>query len=551
MVAETDATGFSPGYDPLLGTVVGGRFRIENRIARGGMSSVYFAVQAPLNRPVALKVLRGSLGEDAESADGFRRRFLQEASILSQLSHPNIVTLLEYGQVRELPEQPYFMAMEYLRGETLAQRFRARGRLGVDECIRLARQIGRGLRQAHRRGFVHRDLKPSNIMLVPEDDGHDIVKLVDFGIGKILRGPLERDVEDQTRVGLLLGSPRHMAPEQIRCEPVEVRTDLYGLGVILFQALTGRLPFDGRTEIDVLMAHCSMPAPALNEACPEQPFPESLASLVQSLLAKSPSGRPSVDEFLQSLSEIEQELFGRVGLAGPTSRHVAPTLRSPTRAGAESEDHTEVTLAEWRSQDPPLTGGAGVVSLAPHSLAAPRPKKRGRWAVAGAVVALAGVAGFTLQNLRAQRAESAVKARSQPAAVVPARVARATPPVPDDAPTSSFALTISSSPTSATVSENGAPIGTTPLSLSIARDSVAGQKRRFVIEQEGFAPYTIEQGDSATSVSVLATLVASARKSARSRVSRGNSGGTIPTRAGEGFAAKRNDAINLDIRPRR
>ncbi len=550
MVAETDAAGIAPGFDPLLGKVVGGRFRIESRIARGGMSSVYSATQAPLNRPVALKVLRGSLGEDAESNEGFRRRFLQEASILSQLSHPNIVTLLEYGHIRELPEQPYYMAMEYLRGETLAQRFRARGRLGVDECIRLARQIGRGLRQAHRRGFVHRDLKPSNIMLVPEDDGTDIVKLVDFGIGKILRGPLERDVEDPTRVGLLLGSPRHMAPEQIRCEPVEVRTDLYGLGVVLFQALTGQLPFDGRTEIDVLMAHCSMPPPALSEACPEQGFPESLSELVQSLLAKDPSGRPSVDEFLQRLSEVEQELFGHIGLAGPTSRHIAPTLRLSPRADAESESETEVTQAEWRSQYPALNRNPGLVSLSPHALPPARNKKRGRWALAAALVAFAGVAGFTLQNLRAGQAQRPALVPAAKATALP-EASRLEPPTPEIPPARSFALTIDSRPASATVSENGARLGTTPLSLTITHDSVAGQNRRFTVEREGFAPYSIEQGDSDESVNVLATLAPSSRKSARSHVSRGNSAAAAAAPGGDGFAAKRNDAVILDIRPRR
>lgn len=549
MVAETDAAGMSPEFDPLLGKVVSGRFRIESRIARGGMSSVYFATQAPLNRPVALKVLRGSLGDDAESIEGFRRRFLQEASILSQLSHPNVVTLLEYGQIRELPEQPYYMAMEYLRGETLAQRFRTRGRLGVDECIRLARQIGRALRQAHRRGFVHRDLKPSNIMLVPEDDRNDIVKLVDFGIGKILRGPLERDVEDQTRVGLLLGSPRHMAPEQIRGEPVEVRTDLYGLGVVLFQALSGQLPFDGRTEIDVLMAHCSMPPPALHEACPEARYPQSLSALLQSLLAKDPSGRPSVDEFLQRLSEIEQELFGQVGLAGPTSRLVAPTLRPPPPSDIEGENQTEVTLAEWRSQYPALTGGAALVSLTPHSLAAPGSKKRGRWAVAAAVVALAGVVGFTLQNLRAGRLEQRAQVPAARATALPP-AERLEPPAPESPP-SSFALTIDSLPAAATVSEDGARLGTTPLSLRITHDSVASQKRKFTVEREGFAPYSIEQGDSDVDVNVLATLVANSRKSARTRVSRGNSAGPVSAPAAEGLAAKRNDGVILDIRPRR
>lgn len=545
MIAEADAGGIPLAADALIGKVVGGRFRIESRIAQGGMSSVYFATQTPLNRPVAVKVLRGSLGADAESADGFRRRFLQEASILSLLSHPNIVTLLEYGQVQELPAQPYFMAMEYLRGQTLAQRFRQRGRLGVEECIRIARQIGRGLREAHRRGFVHRDLKPSNIILVPEDERNDIVKLVDFGIGKVLGGPVARADEDDTRIGLLLGSPRHMAPEQIRCGPVEVRTDMYGLGVILFQALTGQLPFDGHTDIDVLMAHCSMPAPDLKHLAPE--LPASLSSLVDSLLAKQPSGRPTVDEFLQRLGAVEQELFGQVGLAGPTSRHAAPTLRPPSRHDLE-RDVTQATEVEWRSELAALQASGALASSTPHALASAEATRRGRWTLAAGIVALAGAAGFTLQNLRASRAVSPVAG----ALVVEARRGtERTSGRPPSAAVRSFALGIASVPAGARVSENGAFLGSTPLTLSIARDSVAGHKRRFLLEREGYAPYVVEQGDSEAPVDVSATLASDARKSARSHGSGNNLAAPLGAAAAEGSAAKRNKPVVLDIRTRR
>jgi serine/threonine-protein kinase len=546
MVAgDAQAAGNSPEIDPLVGTVIGGRFQVSTRIARGGMSSVYFATQLPLNRPVALKVLRGALSGDAESAEGFRRRFLQEASILSQLSHPNIVTLIEYGEIQELPDLPYFMAMEYLRGETLAQRFRTRGRLSIEDSIRLARQIGRGLREAHRRGFVHRDLKPSNIMLVPEDDRNDIVKLVDFGIGKILRGPLERDVEDQTRVGLLLGSPRHMAPEQIRCEPVEVRTDLYGLGVILFQALTGHLPFDGRTEVDVLMAHCSLPPPTLHEMCPGQFFPESLSGLVAALLAKQPDGRPTIEEFLERLGRVEEEVFGRVGLAGPTLQSIIPNFTLPASCDSELERHTAVTQAAWRPVSLFSTGAAP--SIAPHALAAEQRKKRGRWAVAVGIFALASVAGFTVRNFKAVTATRDARALRPPEPKVMALSPEPRVQTPEPR---TFSLTIDSVPASASVSENGVHLGVTPLTLALTRDSVRTTPRHFLLERDGFAPYSVEQGDSETSVSAVAVLVAN-RKSSRSRLLRTKAGPSALQTGGEGPVGKRNDGVVLDIRPRR
>ncbi|MFZ5892300.1 MAG: serine/threonine-protein kinase [Myxococcota bacterium] len=549
MVVGDEAAGSATSIDPLVGTIVGGRFQIIDLIARGGMSSVYFATQVPLNRPVAVKVLRGASSSDAETPDGFRRRFLQEASILSQLSHPNIVTLLEYGQITQARDKPYFMAMEYLRGETLAQRFRARGRLSVEESIRLTRQIGRGLREAHRRGFVHRDLKPSNIMLVPEDDRNDIVKLVDFGIGKIVSGRLAHDVEDETRVGLLLGSPRHMAPEQIRCEPVEVRTDLYGLGVILFQALTGQLPFDGRTEVDVLMAHCSLPPPGLHEMCPNQLFPDALSRLVRDLLHKHPSGRPTIDEFLERLACIEAEIFGRIGLAGPTLYGITPPPRIAVGPDAPSERNTLVTQADWVELPGGLFSGAPSGSVPPHSLAVSQRKRRGRWAVAFGLLAATALVAGTWINL-------------QPHAVAP--TPRVIPPKPS-APvlppenavkrpeTTTFSFDISSTPAAATVREGGVALGVTPLKLTIPRDSVASAPRQFIIEREGYQPYVIEQGDSETDVSVSAVLLANARKTLRSRVSRST---TPPSStfsvAGEGaLAAKRNAGIDLDIRPRR
>lgn len=535
-----------PGVDPLIGTVVDGRFRIVERIARGGMANVYFATQSPLNRPVALKVVRVLRDPDGESEENFRRRFLQEASILAQLPHPNIVMLFDYGQIHDLPGEHYFMAMEYLRGETLAQRFRSRGRMSIDASIRLARQIGRGLREAHRRGFVHRDLKPSNIMLIPEDDHGDLVKLVDFGIGKIVSGRQDssRDSnEDMTRVGLLLGSPRYMSPEQIRSEPVESRTDLYGLGVILFQALTGRLPFEGRTEVEVLIAHCSLQPPSLAEACPDQHFPESLAHLIRSLLQKEAARRPTVDEFLQQLANIEEELFGNVGLAGPTLQSSAPRLivrdRSKPAPWDPRSSFTPPTL-----QGTPNPIGLGPTSIPPHSYVAVTPKR-------GTALALALLAGATLLGaLFVQWRLSSPAASPAPLASAPLQLAtgqRAAAPPSAPAPVS-FELTVQSAPAQATVSEDGRLLGVTPLVLVVDRKSVENGPRRFTLKREGYAPLTLEQGDSSTPVNASLVMVAS-RPSARTRLA-----ASLPSAHGSLSAevplVRRNDAM-LDIRTSR
>jgi eukaryotic-like serine/threonine-protein kinase len=241
------------------------------------------------------------------------------------------------------------------------------------------------LREAHRQGFVHRDLKPSNIMLVPEDDESDIVKLIDFGIGKVVQArssTTDLEEQDQTRVGLLLGSPRYMAPEQIRGEAVEPRTDLYGLGVILFQALTGRVPFEHSSDVETMLAHCSSPPPPL-DAYVEEPT-GSLPELLADLLQKRAEDRPTIHEFLARLANVEAELFDSVGLAGPTlfgnrpstaprasmgSIRPPPPPPRPTRAAVPFA--TEEVVPLFKSEPPTVvTTGIGVAAAA-----APRGKK--------------------------------------------------------------------------------------------------------------------------------------------------------------------------------
>jgi eukaryotic-like serine/threonine-protein kinase len=507
--ADADAEGHEPGTDALIGRTVGGRFHVTERIARGGMACVYFATQQPLNRPAAIKVLRADGG--AEDQESFRRRFLLEASMLSQLQHPNIVTLLDYGQIDDLPGDHYFMAMEYLHGETLGKRLKSRGVLSVVETLRIARQIGRGLREAHRRGFVHRDLKPSNIMLVPEDDQNDIVKLVDFGIGKVVTQPTNElsnaDEEDMTRVGLMLGSPRHMAPEQIRGDAIEPRTDLYGLGVVLFQLLSGRLPFDGRSEVDILVSHCSIPAPKLNETYPDRFVPESLSALVDSLLRKQASARPTIYEFLLKLADVEDEVFGALGMAGPTLSQRPSSLPSLPRAPLASySDHpSERPTAPNHGMptEPPAPTSTREAlesqSFVTPLTSAPRRKKR-----VGIVVGLAFCfVGALIAVLAWPRGE----VQSTPLAGSSTAIAHVAALAPKPDP-STFSLSIDSVPSGANVSEGSILLGKTPLTVFVEQAAVAQVPRHFSIEREGFVPYLFEQGNSTNDVNVVAKLKA-------------------------------------------
>lgn len=557
--AEVDAQWDIVELDELVGTVINERFHVMELVARGGMANVYFATQAPLSRPVAIKVLHGVRRADAESEESFRSRFLQEASILSKLQHPNIVVLLDYGLIGGLPGEQYFMAMEYLRGETLAQRFRTKGRLGIPESLNIAHQIGRGLREAHRLGFIHRDLKPSNIILVPEDDQHDIVKLVDFGIGKVMPShrvpersypgePFIQDREDATLAGLLLGSPRYMSPEQIRAGQVELRTDLYALGVILFQSLTGRLPFEETAEFDLLMAHCMTAPPTLEQACPGQVFPEALSQLVARCLEKPAELRPSIEEFLHELSAIEDEVYGALGVPASargliTHRHLResrPTLPALSLAPGAA--------TSLRGTDVPI---------APPAPLSPSQRRR-RLAIAGLSLLAILAFGFVVfgavgkpQPVRsAVAAAAATTANPVPRAPVPVPVAPSAVPVPERA--GAFVLTIESKPSRAAVSEAGVTLGVTPLKLSIERRSVVDGPRRFSLRRDGYATYTVEQGDSEQAVRVLAPLEFSKKSIEKARAER--AAAQRPARSAEAVPSappRRNDSINLDIRMQR
>lgn len=280
--------------------VLGGKYRLEKSLARGGMGWVFLATQLPLGREVAIKILMPQPNDSA-----FRDRFLLEASTCAKLSHPNIVTIHDYG---ESPEGDLFMTMEYLDGLSLSQTISQEGYLSPEWSIRIAVEVARALRAAHRAGVIHRDLKPSNIMLVKSNDSlkeQDVVKVVDFGLAKLLNPQDTVAPLDLTREGVLLGSPRYMAPEQIRHHEVDPRTDIYAFGIILYFMLAGRPPFDGDNSTDILTQHLrDLPLP-IQSINPLAKTPPELEILVQKCLAKTPSNRyQTIDELLIDLASV-------------------------------------------------------------------------------------------------------------------------------------------------------------------------------------------------------------------------------------------------------
>ncbi|HEY0881353.1 MAG TPA: serine/threonine-protein kinase, partial [Archangium sp.] len=268
--------------DPLVGKVLSGRFEIIAPLGVGGMGRVYKAVQQPLGREVALKVLNPRY--DGTKDPGFERRFFLEASMTSKLKHPNTITVHDYGRT---DDGIFYIAMEYLEGETLAKVLSDVKQLPWPRALFIAGQIARSLREAHKLGMVHRDLKPANIMLMTEGTGGDTVKVLDFGLVKSFTPdkPKEDEVDRTglTQAGVLLGSPLYMAPEQARGE-ADPRTDIYALGVMIFQVIAGRPPFVSKESIDVIVKHIREKPPELRSLVPEVPL--EVNALVMKCLEK-------------------------------------------------------------------------------------------------------------------------------------------------------------------------------------------------------------------------------------------------------------------------
>ncbi len=264
-------TALPPEIAPLAASL-DGQYEIERELGRGGMGIVYLARDVKLDRQVAIKVLPPALAGTAE----IRERFLREARTAARLSHPNIVAIHRADEI----ESRVFFVMGYIEGESLAERLRRQGALTPAEAVPIIRDVALALAYAHEHGVVHRDVKPENILL---DARSGRAMVTDFGIARVAEAaPL-------TMTGQLLGSVHYMSPEQVSGDRLDGRSDLYSLGVVAFQALSGRLPFVNESASAVLVAHVTKAAPALQTVAPQ--VPTALARVIDACLAKSPGAR--------------------------------------------------------------------------------------------------------------------------------------------------------------------------------------------------------------------------------------------------------------------
>ena len=305
----------------MLGAVVAGRYRVRRLLSSGGMGRVYLAEQTAIDAPVALKVLRPERRGDEASV----RRFEREARSASELVSPHNVRIFEFGRT---VDEELFIAMEYLPGRTLRARLQAEGRLPVDDTLRILDQTARALGEAHAAGIVHRDLKPANIFLLRSHDYPEFVKVLDFGIAAVVEE--EEDGARLTRDSEIPCTPAYVAPERIAGAAPDPRTDVYSLGIVAYELLTGSAPFDGATATACFNQHLEQQPTPLTQRAPDAAVPPGIVDLVMRCLSKSPETRPADgDGFRRALEQAR-----RAPTSGSAQWETADTRRPSGAAEA-------------------------------------------------------------------------------------------------------------------------------------------------------------------------------------------------------------------------
>ncbi|HWE24017.1 MAG TPA: serine/threonine-protein kinase, partial [Myxococcales bacterium] len=298
--------------DPLVGLVVSDRFEIEDLIGQGGMGKVYRARHVALDRTVVLKMLKPQLLEDPTLVGRFER----EAKAASRLNHPNVIQVLDFGRLEN--EGTLYIVMEYVQGKDLRLVLRDEWPLAEERLCDIMAQVCSALGEAHVNNVIHRDLKPENIMIEARRDQPDHVKVLDFGIAKIL----DTDTPGLTRHDVVCGTPQYMAPEQATGSALDERSDLYALGIILYQMTTGHLPFDGANSMEVLTRHVNEAPIPPRQKQPDAPISEPMERLILRALEKDPAKRP------QTAEQFREALLAVPAQARAVARAVTPSRSS-------------------------------------------------------------------------------------------------------------------------------------------------------------------------------------------------------------------------------
>jgi eukaryotic-like serine/threonine-protein kinase len=432
----------------MLGTTIG-NYVVRKKIGQGGMGAVYLAEHPRIGRQVAIKVLLPEVSKKAEVV----RRFFTEARSSSEIHNEHIIDILDFG---ELADGTSYLIMEWLDGESLRDVIRREGKLPIPRALHITRGVSVALAAAHARGIVHRDLKPDNVFLIKKESDPDFVKVLDFGIAKLMQSE-SGDHEIKTQTGALIGTPSYMSPEQCRGQPVDQRTDIYALGVLMYQMFTGRLPFTAEGLGELLLAHMTLQPPAPHELAPE--LPEAIEAVILKALEKD------LDRRYQHIEELLADLGGQ-----GSQPYLLPTPQG--RVGPYDR-----TLSRGPGSD--TVGGAHGEAL-PTTMS----QKRMPWALVGGgvVVAAAGVAALVMLQHKPEppppkEKEVIVQPKPQPPKTDDAPKTLPPPQAPEAA-----ALTIKTTPANAQLSIDDARVPN-PFSGRFPRGDV---RHRLVVKAAGY-----------------------------------------------------------------
>ncbi len=409
--------------DPLIGTTFASRYKIHGRLGKGGMAVVYRATDTQMGRDVAVKVLRTDVADEVAA-----KRLIREAKGAGALNHPNIITIFDRG----IADDRVYIAMEILQGQEMSALMEEVGAIPVERALKICEQVASALAVAHAEGIIHRDIKPENLFLLSRGGG-DQVKMLDFSIAKL---PKEMVTQQLTRAGSVFGTPHYMAPEQVEGKQAVPQTDLYALGAVLYELLTGEPPFDGSSVIDILLKHVKAPPPRLER--PGLDLPPGLADLCAKMLAKKPGDRPESAEIVRELlADMLRDVRRHTSAQAPSAP--PPQFAPPT---APAPAATATTPAA-----PPMRAIPRMPTQAPRpqTVAPPAPLPKLPTAAPGPVdqddektIVGVGISAQLNEMVRAQKAAQAAASSSPPPTSKPP-TAMQLPPAPgadaDDAKT--------------------------------------------------------------------------------------------------------------------
>ena len=357
---------------PCLGRVLDGKYALVDIVGSGGMGAVYRALRLKIGGEVAVKVIQPAI---AEADATVRQRFFGEAKIMAKLTDPGVVTLIDYG---EEPDGLLFIVLELVDGRSLQQILRKERALAPARAVGIACHVLNALEKAHDLGLIHRDIKPGNIMLIQRPDGGEVVKLLDFGLSKSFETVDGHEAAELTDTGVVLGTPRYLSPEQAAGVTIVPQSDLYSLGVVLYLALTGRAPFDGKSGLSLLQAHVEAPPPSIP---PDSGVPPALEAAVLRALAKTPAGR------YESARAMRDALYGSLEGQIPPS-----DISGPSRGSEQARSQVYAPLYPLTEETETTPMHGAFPEHPPPRTANPPHRQRWLWLVpAFAVVGVAAL----------------------------------------------------------------------------------------------------------------------------------------------------------------